>query len=909
MMKRLIILFTLLFTLFFVLTGCDNGSAPDSSSSGLVKVCFTVDGASSSVQKTASINGFDFTYQYKAVPQWTSDENIYGKTASWTNINYSDGMSLGYFTPGQWIFYIQILSGSTVVYEGHSNVIAISKSSANITISVARIIKETTPGLSISITAPTSAGNALTVSWEGGSASANVSSSGGITTFTYSKNDLADGTYTITLTHSNGQIAPYVVSNVSINSTNLTLIRGHLNNGEWNVTCETLQFYDVNLKRYNWNDVEHPWDASLDPKYCGTVDYIDSAVPGERVSFSPKPDSNSRVVSVEVKCGDTDVAYVRQGTLYSFIMPEGIVTIKVKFADSDSVEVDALLFKTVVRALYNENVLTVKYFGKAVNEDGNPGAGAVRLGDVDIWYNSSTFKICWKANNAEEKAHLTDDSLAGLFSNCVKLTSINMAGIDTSAVTDTARMFHGCTGLTSLNLTGFDASNNTDMSGMFQDCTSLTSLSLAGLDASNVTDMSGMFQGCTNLTSLNLTGFDASGATKMSNMFQDCTSLPKTGLTLAGFVPNTSTGVNMAGLFMNCTSLNGEFDISCFDGCKVTNLAGMFQGCANLTILDLSGLVTNNASDMSYLFSECVKLKTVTLTGLNTGNVKDMQYMFYKAGFNYFPSYATGTGAQNYSNNSSNLSIIGMNFNTSKVEYMNNMFNLCSIIDFSGTNVSNWNVRNVKDMTYMFAGYTAPNESGTWKYWNAKFTSLNLSGSDWVTSSCEHFDYMFVCSNRVLELDISKFDFSKAKTATHMFDRCEKVTKITFPEHTDLSSMQDLEGMFFACMALDGTNFGTYIVERWDIRNCYLNGGDRYAEPPDHGFKTYGITQESNPAYIGANRLISSNNKTHDDFNSVRRYYTYGNTDEQGNRPANGPEVHIGGNNLSNIDDQRLVMY
>ena len=233
MMKRLIILFTLLFTLFFVLTGCDNGSAPDSSSSGLVKVCFTVDGASSSVQKTASINGFDFTYQYKAVPQWTSDENIYGKTASWTNINYSDGMSLGYFTPGQWIFYIQILSGSTVVYEGHSNVIAISKSSANITISVARIIKETTPGLSISITAPTSAGNALTVSWEGGSASANVSSSGGITTFTYSKNDLADGTYTITLTHSNGQIAPYVVSNVSINSTNLTLIRGHLNNGEW----------------------------------------------------------------------------------------------------------------------------------------------------------------------------------------------------------------------------------------------------------------------------------------------------------------------------------------------------------------------------------------------------------------------------------------------------------------------------------------------------------------------------------------------------------------------------------------------------------------------------------------------------------------------------------------------------
>ena len=126
MMKKMASIFTLLLTLLVLLTGCDNGSVSDSSasnkSSGLVKVCLTVDGDSSDLQKAVSASGdywTSFTYQYNAVPQWVAPDGskIHG-VADWTLINYSAGMSLGYYSPGPWVFGIQIKNGSSVIYEG-----------------------------------------------------------------------------------------------------------------------------------------------------------------------------------------------------------------------------------------------------------------------------------------------------------------------------------------------------------------------------------------------------------------------------------------------------------------------------------------------------------------------------------------------------------------------------------------------------------------------------------------------------------------------------------------------------------------------------------------------------------------------------------------------------------------------
>ena len=67
---------------------------------------------------------------------------------------------------------------------------------------------------------------------------------------------------------------------------------------------------------------------------------------------------------------------------------------------------------------------------------------------------------------------------------------------------DMSNMFYSCSGLTSLDLTGFDTSAVTNMGEMFRNCSGLTSLDLTGFDTSAVTNMGNIFSGCSGLTSL-----------------------------------------------------------------------------------------------------------------------------------------------------------------------------------------------------------------------------------------------------------------------------------------------------------------------------------------------------------------------------------------------------------------------
>lgn len=870
MMKRFSILFTFLLTLSLLLViGCDNGSVSEpaiTKSSGLVQVSFTVDGDSSGLQKASSLEGFSFTYQYKAVPQWTSSDTIHGRTDNWTPIEYFDGMSLGFFTPGQWVFYLQILDGSTVVYEGHSDIIGISKSESNVTIYVTRIIPESTPGVFISVTAPTENNDSLNVKWgdgQGDSAVASKSSSGGITTFSFAKTDLAAGPYTFTLTHSNGQIQPYVISNVSVSSGTITLISGYLNNGEWNISCTTKQIYDVNLKLYNWND-EGWYDPSLNPggEYYGAVDYISSAASGDRVSFSPRPVTNSKVISVSVKCGNEDVTYIRQGTLYLFIMPEGSVTISVKFSNANSPEVDSLLFKTVVRSLYAE--YDVIAFGKYDDAyDSLPGPGAVTLGDVKIWYSNlnNKKKICWKAENAEGKAHLTDGSLSGLFSGHSKYTSISMDDIVTSDITDMSYMFQGCTGLQTLDLSGLDAGSVTNMSSMFQgctglqtldldnfvagsatnisnifqDCTSLQTLHLANFDAGGVADMSGMFQGCTNLQTLDLSGLDASSATDMSYMFQGCTNLVTLDLSNVTINTNSLQKVDMKGMFKDCVKLRGKDNV-----------------------LNLSSFDTSRVKDMSYMFCGCKALTQINLSSFDTSLVENMSYMF--------SSVDTGTAGS--AANKMNLTSLSVgHFDTSKVTNMSHMFYMCSNVNLTTLDVSNFDTSKVTDMSYMF---------GCWKDAPSYVAAINMSS----------------------------WDFSNVKTVERMFDRCEKAV-ITFPSHTELTNIEDILYWFSHCFKVKTADLKN-IIESWDF-----TGNTKAA-----ALLADISTSDTNPEKTPSNRIIGNDMATQADYGTRKVYYTYNPNDPDHEYDPEDPEcpentnpikkLYVGGNPLD-IQHQRLT--
>ena len=841
-------MFTLLLTLSIILTtGCDNGSVTDSSmskSSGLVEVSLTVDAPSTGVQKSLSIEGVNYTYQYKAIPQWSQDWPIHGRVDNWTTIKYSgDNMGLGYFTAGQWVFYVRILNNGTPIFEGQSAVTTINTSQVSVTVSVAKIIQDATPGVvSITVTAPTIDENtdSLTVSWTGtasGSGVATPDVSGGITTFTYTKNNLPVGIYTFTLSHNNAVAKGSAIA-VDLHQGEMAIVTGHLDTGEWKLGYITVQLHTVTVERHNWG-------TQQEPKYFGTVDIeIDSAVPGDRVSVFTRPVSSSGVRSISITSGGTPVAYSRNGELYSFIMPDGDVDVYVTFENVNSSAVDVLLFKTMVRALYDENLATVESFGQS----GAPGVGdhPITVGDVKLWYSTALHKICWYSDSGE--VGLGSGSLAGLFGGCDKLTAISMANIITTYITNMSGMFEGCTGLTSLDLTGFDASSATDMSEMFQDCTGLTSITLTGftanttsgvnmaglfkncsslttltglssLNTSKATSLAGMFQGCSGLTgTLNLTNFNASSATDISYMFQGCTGLSK--ITLTGFTLNTTSGVNMAGMFKDCTNLygvNGTLDLSSFD--------------------------TTQATDMSYMFCACKKLKGINFgSNFHTSNVTDMSYMF--------SSVESGTAGGN-SNKMKLESLDVSGFDTSKVTNMSHMFYMCSNSNLTTLDVEDFDTSNVTDMSYMF---------GCW------------SGAP----------------SYVTAFDLHKWDFSKVTTVNRMFDRCQSAV-ITFPSHTMLTKIEDVLYWFSHCFAVHRADFAT-IVGSWDFTG---NAGAAalFADTTN---------RDDSPEREPSNRIMGKDMSTSSDFGTRQGYSTY-------NVNTNPVTTLYVGGDMNQIKNQRLT--
>ncbi len=91
--------------------------------------------------------------------------------------------------------------------------------------------------------------------------------------------------------------------------------------------------------------------------------------------------------------------------------------------------------------------------------------------------------------------------LRNLFSECMNLRDVDLAGLDTSRVTDASDMFHKNFMLESIDLSVLDLSSVTTMNGMFADCCYLQAVNLSGIDTTDV-DTDWMFANCQALSTL-----------------------------------------------------------------------------------------------------------------------------------------------------------------------------------------------------------------------------------------------------------------------------------------------------------------------------------------------------------------------------------------------------------------------
>lgn len=235
------------------------------------------------------------------------------------------------------------------------------------------------------------------------------------------------------------------------------------------------------------------------------------------------------------------------------------------------------------------------------------------------------------------------------------------------------------------------------------------------LNTSEVENMGSMFSKCTSLETLDLSSFNTEKVTNMFEMFVGSTNLRTINLP-KGFIGSNVTDLN--GMFRGCASLT-ELDLSGSNAEKVKDMGNMFNGCVALSNLNLSGFKTGSLTDMRYLFSLCQSLESLDLSGFNTENVSSMVSMFSQC--------------------SSLRSLDLSSFNTSKVIDMNLMFYMCTNLE--SIDLSSFDTENLQQMARMFYSCTKLETLDL-----SSFATPNMSSMPCAFQYCKNLKKIYVTS-------------------------------------------------------------------------------------------------------------------------------------------------------------------
>ena len=364
-------------------------------------------------------------------------------------------------------------------------------------------------------------------------------------------------------------------------------------------------------------------------------------------------------------------------------------------------------------------------------------------------------------------------NMASMFSNCRKLTSLDLSTFNTDKVTTTDCMFLYCTGLTSVDLRGFTNAKLTRTSNMFEGCSALTTIyadSNWSLPADNYSWA--MFMDCTSLVGGKGTAYDENhtddsyahldGGPSNPGYFTEkpkeayaCFTQENTTLTFyydnqrstrTGTTFDLNEGSNTPRWYINSTNASVTkvvFDPSFADArptttyfwfnymtsltsitgmeylntSEVTNMEFMFYNCARLTSLDLSSFNTSKVTSMNYMFSDCRGMTSLDLSSFNTANVTNMSCMFL------------------FCNALTSLDL--SSFNTANVTNMSNMFTNCNNLTtiYAG---DGWNTDAVTNSSGMFSNCTNL-EGGMGTVFNPNFTDKTYAHIDGGPSNPGYF--------------------------------------------------------------------------------------------------------------------------------------------------------------------------
>ena len=374
----------------------------------------------------------------------------------------------------------------------------------------------------------------------------------------------------------------------------------------------------------------------------------------------------------------------------------------------------------------------------------------------------------WEINKAT--------SLAGMFKDCVSITSLDL-NWELERAVPIHEMFSGCENLESINgLEDFSVEGLTNLNSLFRNCHKLKELDLSNWDVSSVTNMDYMFTNCYELTSFGGFDWETENLESAIAIFANCKKLVinndnednkfnwKLGSLKYIFNEDSKNPLSM---FTGCESLIEFKPTEAFEDFEmwyVKNFAYMFANCTNLKKLDFSILSPGNVASMSHMFENCTNLILVDLYYSPNG-VTDTSYMFYNC---------INLDALNYQRR----------LNTSNITDMSYMFYNCKLLWTQGDET--WDLSRVENMSHMFENSGA----GRIYLGNQKTTSL------------KDITNIFNGCSELVSLDLSAIDTRNIKSINNMLKNCTALKGIAWGSDFKVNNLTELVGVFQNCSSL-----------------------------------------------------------------------------------------------------------
>ena len=464
------------------------------------------------------------------------------------------------------------------------------------------------------------------------------------------------------------------------------------------------------------------------------------------------------------------------------------------------------------------------------------------------------------------------------FDGCQKLTEIKgIENLNTQNVTDMSSMFSDCQKLTSLNVTNFNTANVEDMRSMFKNCSALT-----GIFASNkfVTDMvidgSDMFSGCDKLIgAIKYIGsqtnhhyanyvdgyFSPEGGFPAYAVFDGGTRTLTFGRGLSKptgaydlNVENNTPGWNAQKeniekvvfdasfanarptscyyWFCGCSKLTDIEGIENLNTENVTNMNSMFDRCSALTSLDLTNFNTAKVSDMSYMFMGCTALTTIFVSDkFVTDRVTDGRDMFHMCinligAIEYDGSKNDHTYA-NYENGYFSPeggfhAYAEFNEGTGTLTFRRGLSKPAGAYDLNvESNLPGWDAQREKINKVVFDASFANAKPTSCYAWFSQCSNLTeIKGIENLnTQNVTNMSWMFYCCPGLTSLDVSKFDTQNVEDMSDMFSSCT-VLKSLNVSNFNTQNVKNMTDMFNNCpglTSLDVSNFNTQKVEKMNF--------------------------------------------------------------------------------------------